>query len=68
MKFHFPSFLLGYLAGAGSAVAARRLRPVMVELASVAYRFSDAVRARVAFVREDAEDLVAEARARARTH
>jgi hypothetical protein len=66
MKFHLPSFLIGYAAGAGSVLAARRLRPFLVEAATVGYRFADRVSAALAMKREDVEDLFAEARARAR--
>lgn len=66
MRFHWPSFVLGYAAGVGSAALSDRLRPLVVELASVAYRAVDAVAARAVMVREDLEDLLAEARARVR--
>lgn len=66
MRFHLPSFLLGYGAGAGSVLMAKALRPVLLELTTAAYRFVDAVAAKGAMKREDIEDLMAEARARAR--
>lgn len=66
MKFHLPSFLLGYVAGGASVLVARQLRPLIVEVATAAYRLVDAVAARVATRREDLQDLLAEARARAR--
>ncbi len=66
MKFHFPSFLVGYGAGAATAFASKRVRPLLLELATAAYRLGDAVLARAAMKREDFEDLFAEARARAR--
>jgi hypothetical protein len=66
MKFHWPSFLLGYGAGIGSAALSARLRPLAVELATTAYRAIDALAAQVVMKREDLEDLLAEARARAR--
>ncbi len=66
MNFHLPSFLLGYGAGASSVLLARQLRPVLLEVATVAYRFVDAVAAKAAIKQEDLEDLFAEARARAR--
>ncbi len=65
MRFHFPSFALGYGAGAGSVLLAKHLRPVLLELATAGYRFVDAVVARTAMKKEDLEDLVAEARAKA---
>ena len=67
MRFHLPSFMLGYGAGAVSVLAGRRLRPFAVEVASAVYRLVDAIGARFAMQREDLEDLLAEARARVRT-
>lgn len=66
MRFHWPSFVLGYAAGLGSAALSERLRPLLVELAAVAYRAVDGVAARVVMLREDLEDVLAEARARVR--
>jgi hypothetical protein len=66
MKFHWTSFVLGYAAGAGSAMAWDRLRPLLVEVAAASYRAFDAAAARVVMLREDAEDILAEARARVR--
>jgi hypothetical protein len=66
MKFHAPSFLIGYAAGASSAAAWERLRPLFVELAAATYRAVDAAAARLVMAREDVEDLLAEARALAR--
>jgi hypothetical protein len=66
MRFHLPSFLIGYAAGAATAVLSHRLRPLLLEIATAAYRVGDVVVARLATTREDLEDLVAEARARAR--
>jgi hypothetical protein len=66
MKFHWPSFLLGVAAGAAGAAMWERLRPVAVELAAGGYGLTHALWARVATWQEDAEDLLAEARARAR--
>ena len=68
MRFHLPSFLIGYAAGATTAVFWSRLRPLALELATAAYRTFDIVTARVVARREDFEDLLAEARARARDH
>lgn len=64
MKFHTGSFLLG--AAAGAALLGRRMRPLLLELATTAYRITDTIAARVAMKREDMEDLMAEAKARAR--
>ncbi|AKF84865.1 hypothetical protein SAMN05443572_101922 [Myxococcus fulvus] len=66
MKFHLPSFLLGYTAGAGTVMLSKHLRPLLVELATAAYRFGDMVMSRTAIKQEDLEDLLAEAKARAR--
>ena len=66
MNFHWPSFLLGYTAGAATILMADRLRPLLTEAASTAYTLGDAVWARLAVLQEDAEDTLAEARARAR--
>ncbi|WP_342378771.1 hypothetical protein NVS55_05165 [Myxococcus stipitatus] len=66
MTFHLPSFLLGYTAGAGTVLLSRHLRPLLLELATAAYRFGDMVLARTAIKQEDLEDLLAEAKARAR--
>jgi len=68
MNFHLPSFLLGYGAGAGTVLLGRHLRPVLLEVATVAWRFVDSVAAKAAIRQEDLEDLLAEARARARAH
>lgn len=64
--FNLPSFLFGYAAGAGTMAFARRLRPLLLEVATTLYRAADALAARAAMKREDLEDLLAEARARAR--
>ncbi len=66
MRFHLPSFFVGYAAGAGSAMAWDRLRPLLVEVAAATYRGFDAAVARLVVVREDVEDILAEARARVR--
>ena len=52
--------------GAGAVLLLPRLRPVLVELATAAYKFADSVSARLAMRREDLEDVLAEAKARAR--
>ena len=66
MKFHWPSFVIGYGAGAGTVMFAKHLRPLMLEVATAGYRFFDAIAARTAMKQEDVEDLFAEARAKAR--
>jgi hypothetical protein len=66
MTFHFSSFLLGCAVGAGAVLLAPRIRPVLVELATAAYKLLDTVTAQVSMKREDLEDVLAEAKARAR--
>ncbi len=66
MVFHVPSFLLGYAAGLATGLVLPRLRPVAVEVMASIHRFADDVASRVATVRETLEDVVAEARERAR--
>jgi hypothetical protein len=65
MRFHLPSFLLGCITGATVKTLGPRLRPVVVELTATAYRVLDLLRGHAARRREDLEDLLAEARARA---
>ena len=66
MRFHVPSFVLGFLTGVTAKAVAPRVRPVALEIATVAYRLARAVTTHAARRREDFEDLLAEARARAR--
>jgi hypothetical protein len=66
MKLHLPSFLLGYGAGVATVWAGRELRPVIVELTGAGLKIGDALTAWIGTWREDLEDLIAEARARAR--
>jgi hypothetical protein len=65
MKFHFPSFVIGYAAGAATAALAPKLKPIVLELAAAGYRIADAIAVAAARKREDLADLLAEARARA---
>ena len=65
MKFHWPSFLLGWGAGAASVLFARQMRPVLLELATAAYQLSDTIWARATMLQEDFEDVLAEAKTRA---
>lgn len=67
MKFHLPSFLLGCVTGAGAKALAPRLRPLMLQLATAGYKMLDVLGMQAARRREDLEDLLAEARARARS-
>jgi len=66
MRFHFGSFLLGFGAGAFTVAAGQHLRPALVEIASAGYQLADAAAGRIAMIQEDFEDVLAEARARAR--
>jgi hypothetical protein len=66
MRFHWPSFLIGYGAGVATSALSRRLRPLVVELVTLAYRTADGLAARLVMKREDLDDLFAEARGRAR--
>ncbi len=66
MRFHFTSFMLGVGVGAAGVVVGRHLRPVAVEMAKTAYQITDAISARMAIMQEDVDDMLAEARARAR--
>ena len=66
MDFHVPSFALGYAAGFSTHLVARHLRPLIVEVASAVFRMVDLVVERTAMRGEDLEDLLAEAKARAR--
>ena len=67
MKLDLPSFLLGCGAGASTLLFGKRLRPILLEVATVLYRFTDAVIARASMSQADLAHLVAEARARAET-
>jgi len=66
MKLHWPSFLIGAAVGAAGAVMWNRFRPLLVDLTTAGYEAGDALWSRFAAGAEDAEDLVAEAQARAR--
>jgi hypothetical protein len=66
MKFHFPSFALGVGVGVAGVLIGSRLRPVIVEVAASAYGLVDAITGRFATLQEDVEDVLAEARERAR--
>ncbi len=66
MRFHLTSFALGFAAGAATVVIGRQFRPVLLEVATAAYQVADAVAARVAMFQEDVDDVLAEAKARAR--
>lgn len=66
MRFHFTSFVLGIGVGAAAVLVGRHMRPVAVELARAGYQVTDVLSARVAMMQEDFDDMLAEARARAR--
>jgi hypothetical protein len=66
MRLHLSSFLIGFGAGGTAVLLSKRLRPVLVELASTFYRIVDAIGGRAAMTREDLQDLIAEAKAKAR--
>jgi hypothetical protein len=66
MKFHLPSFLLGVAAGVAGTAMWERLRPLAVELTAAGYQLAETLWGRVATWQEDAEDVLAEARSRAR--
>jgi len=66
MKFHVPSFLLGFGTAAALIGARAALRPVLVELGALAVHLGRIGRAVVERQREDLEDLVAEVEEAAR--
>jgi hypothetical protein len=65
VKFHLPSFLLGCGVGYTARAVSPHFRPVVTEILTAGYRLFGAVATRAARAREDVEDLMAEARARA---
>jgi hypothetical protein len=65
VKLDIPSFLLGCGAGASTLLFGKWLRPMLLELATVLYRFMDSMITRASMSQEDLAHLVAEARARA---
>lgn len=67
MKLDLGSFALGFVAGSATTLASKRLRPLLLDIATALYRFGDEMVAKAVTRREDLEDLLAEARARART-
>jgi len=66
MKFHVPSFLLGFGTAAALIGARAALRPVLVELAALGIHFGRIGRAVVERQRENLEDLFAEIEENAR--
>ena len=65
MRFHLPSFALGFGAGAASVTFARGVRPLVVVLGTAIVRGIDSLAAHMATLQEDADELVAASRARA---
>lgn len=66
LKIDPLSFASGYVAGVATALLARRLRPVLVELLAVAFAGLEGVAYAAHVEKERFEDIVAEARHRAR--
>ena len=66
MKFHFPSFLLGFGSAAVCIGAKDVLRPVVIELGALGLHVGRVGRALVLRQRERVEDLWAEVEDRAR--
>lgn len=66
MKFHTPSFILGFGSAIVVVATGRRLRPVAVELAALGLHFGRMGRALIERQREHAEDLWAEVEDRVR--
>lgn len=64
MRFHLPSFFVGFSAGVTAVLVGRELKPIAVEGAAGVYQLWDALWARAAMLREDIEDILTEARAR----
>ncbi|HEX5748131.1 MAG TPA: hypothetical protein VFZ09_17965 [Archangium sp.] len=64
MKLDFSSFLLGCGVGAGSMLLARRLRPLVLEVATLLFRLQERVLAATPMGQEALAELLAEARAR----
>lgn len=66
MKFHTPSFLLGFGSAVVVVATGKRLRPVLVEIGALGLHMAHLGRAVVERQREHAEDLWAEVEERAR--
>ena len=64
MKLDFSSFLLGCGVGAGSMLLGKRLRPLVLEVATVFFRLQEWVMAGTPMGQEALAGLLAEARAR----
>jgi mRNA-degrading endonuclease toxin of MazEF toxin-antitoxin module len=66
MKFHVSSFIIGMAAGAAYVGMGKRAHPIVMELAAAGYRLADGLAAQAAVRMEDWQDMLAEAKARAR--
>jgi hypothetical protein len=67
MKIHPGSVLFGSALTAGVMILGPQLRPILVDIATAGIRSLDRLASRLSITREDLEDLLAEARARARS-
>lgn len=66
MKFHAPSFIIGVATAVAYHATQKRLRPVVVELASLGLHVARISRGMIERQREDVEDFWAEVLLRAR--
>ena len=66
VKLALPSVLLGYGVGVGMVLLGKRLRPLVLEVVTILYRFTESVAARGAMKQQDLDNLLAEARVLAR--
>ncbi|MBK9266492.1 MAG: hypothetical protein IPM54_42730 [Polyangiaceae bacterium] len=66
LKFHTPSFLMGFASATVIAVSGKRLKPVAVELGSLGLHLAHLTWGLVERQREHVEDLWAEVEERAR--
>jgi len=64
VKLNLSSFLLGCGAGAGMVLLGKQLHPLVLEVATQLFRFTDTVLTKTGMPRESREHLLSEARAR----
>jgi hypothetical protein len=64
VKLNLSSFLLGCGAGAGVVLLGKQLHPVLLEVATVLFRFTDSVLTKTGMPYETRENLLSEARTR----
>jgi hypothetical protein len=64
VKLDFSSFLLGCGVGAGSMLLGKRLRPLVLEVVTLLFRFQERVMAGTPMGQEALAELLAEARSR----